>query len=113
MHRDFISVLRRSDRSVPVIEMKEAAGQEQTEAEKDKAILKRLKKTNNPRTVSGIKYFRCPVCLKEFSTHLYSGWVYKLHRNSHLLMFCGYTCMRKAESLCEDGRKKYKDGITE
>ena len=93
--------------------MKEAAGQEQTEAEKDKTILKRLKKTNNPRTVSGIKYFICPVCLKEFSTHLYSGWVYKLHRNSHLIMFCGYTCMRKAESLCEDGRKKYKDGITE
>lgn len=75
----------------------------------DNEIIKRLKKTNNPKTIQGVKYYECPVCRKRFSTYLFNGWAYKLSRYSRQLMFCSYNCMRKAECLAPDGRKKDKE----
>lgn len=61
-----------------------------------------LQKTNNPHTVQGVKYFTCPVCHKEFSTYLFSGWVYKKNTGkNNVLTFCGYTCMREAERILD------------
>ena len=86
-----------------------AADQKAEEEKEARAIIKRLKKTNNPTSEGGVKYYKCPVCEKKFSTYLYQGWAYKFTRLGALLTFCGYDCMRKAEKYAYDGRKKYKE----
>ena len=105
MRSGFISASIESDRSVPVSDMRE----KKTDTNTERSIIKRLKKSNLPKTVQGVKYYECPVCRKQFSTYLFSGWAYKIKYNSHLLMFCGYSCMRKAENLAPDIRKRDKE----
>lgn len=89
--------------------IKVAPVQQAAEEQENKAILKRCRRSNNPVSEGGVRYYFCPVCQKKFSTYLYTGWAYKMNRNSSLLMFCGYTCMRRADRLIEDDRKKYKE----
>lgn len=75
---------------------------------------KLLRKTNFPREAWGYKYYRCPVCFKEFSTHRGWEWSYKIKTRGILLMFCGYTCLQHAKKIvyADHRRKENKeDGL--
>ena len=66
-------------------------------AQDDESILKRLKYKSKGHCRHKITYYNCPVCGKEFSLLMCSGWGWTIKARG--LKFCTYGCMRKAERL--------------
>lgn len=78
--------------------------------EKEDDLRKRLSVTNNPyEETGGIIYYKCPVCLKMFSTYHGYKWVYRMTHNKAYLMFCGYKCLSDARNIFEAEDKAEKE----
>ena len=59
----------------------------------------RLKHTNKARSWMGYNYYICPICCREFCGYDAKSWVYRKQKRGAILTFCGYACMRKAETM--------------
>lgn len=72
-------------------------------ADDDETVRKRLKKHNPSRQDKDFKYYACPVCRKSFAVTRGVNWGWSFSKsfngNSGKLVFCTYSCMRRAERL--------------
>lgn len=91
--QDYVSPFL-SKTAKPTEEKKKPENPQTAEADQ---ILKELHKVQKKETTQGIEIYTCPICKKKFDIEKYPQYSYKITVFNRKHIFCGYSCMRKAE----------------